>query len=84
MFDENKIMWTSEECEVGAAADRLYEGLAQSVRGNWKIADIVKGISYNDFGKVIKYLFEDGISLPHFLDKSANIISMLRRDNYQP
>jgi hypothetical protein len=84
MFDENKIMWTAEECEVGAAADRIYEGLAESVRENWNISAIIANFSYTDFGKVIKYLFEDGASLPHFLDKSANIISMLRRDNYKP
>jgi hypothetical protein len=82
MFDENKIMWTAEECEVGAAADRIYEGLAKSV--GWNITDIIRGFSYTDFGKVITYLFADEAGLPHVLDKLANIVSMLRRDNYKP
>lgn len=86
MFDENKVMPTTEELMAGAAADHVYEAIKEYVDAhpNFGIADMVgllATIPYSNLYSVIIFLFKDGPVLRSILDKLKDIVWILERDN---
>ena len=88
MFDVNKVMWTSEELDAGAAADRIYEKVAEFVKEHspFGIRDVpaLLGMLAGNAGdllKLINYLFSGGIVLGSVLDRLKDLVCLLERDN---
>ena len=88
-FDENKIMWTSQECMAGAAADRIYERIAvflgEEEPSKAKVLAlavhlVADNASRMDFVTTVAFLFA-GNSLKKFLDRAKDLACMLERDN---
>jgi hypothetical protein len=88
MFDDNKVIWSVRELEVGAAGDRLYEAVAKYLAGlghefGWSdLPGLGKVLFDNrsDVVKVVGFVFET-IEIRPVLDRVKDLVVMLERDN---
>ncbi len=88
-FNENKVMWTTDEILAAVAADRLYEmGEAFfKVNPDFGTGVMLKFVSallkdhLTDLVTLIKHLFSSERGIRGFLDRAKDIAVMLERDN---
>ena len=83
-FDENKIMWTTDEIMAGAALDRIYEDVSAHMQaGPSNIAKLLIVLSNRggDLYRVIGHLFSGADGMRKVLDRLKDLLCMLERDN---